>query len=156
MKDTEVFEGKKLTDILKDIHDNALSKRTTILGVITQLTGFIKSAEDAVMLAPLIREFYDVSVKNDEQLVKVATVVQRMISAEAYQKNPSDDPDGFMTDDEKERLVTNALSEMKIIEPIVDKDLQIVRNSLAAPKPWPIEQPIAPINQDIRNEKHSS
>jgi hypothetical protein len=136
MKDTEVFEGKKLTEILKDIHDNALSKRTTILGVITQLTGLIKSAEDAVMLAPLIREFYDVSVKNDEQLVKVATVVQRMISAEAYQKNPSDDPDGFMTDDEKERLVMNAYAEIKVIEPTVSKDLQIVQSTL--------------------NEKHSS
>lgn len=130
MKDTEVFDGKKLTEILKDIHDNALSKRTTILGVITQLTDLIKTADNAIMLAPIIREFYDVSIKNDEQLVKVATIVQRTISAEAYMGSPQNDPDGFMTDDEKERLVRNALDDMKTVVATVNTDLQIVQDTL--------------------------
>jgi hypothetical protein len=130
MKDTEVFDGKKLTEILKDIHDNTLSKRSTILGVITQLTGLIKSAEDAVMLAPLIREFYDVSVKNDEQLVKVATIVQRTISAEAYQNNPQNDPDGFMTDDEKDRLIQNAMKSLSAEVVEVEEKLQTVQSKL--------------------------
>lgn len=134
MKDTEVFNGKNLTDILKDIHDNALGKRATINGVIVQLTGLIKTAEDAVMLAPLIREFYDVGVKNDEQLVKIATIVQRTISAEAYQSNPQNDPDGFMTDDEKDRLMKNALLsnvhdiEANIVE--LNVELQTVQDNL--------------------------
>ncbi len=130
MKDTEVFDDKKLTDILKDIHDNALSKRATISGVITQLTGLIKTAEDAVMLAPLIREFYDVSVKNDEQLVKVATIVQRTISAEAYQNNPQNDPDGFMTDAEKERLIENALTSMSVEIAEVNTELAVAQDKV--------------------------
>jgi len=112
MKDTEVFEGRKLSDILKDIHDNALSKRASISSVIATMVGLIKSPDDAVMLAPIIREFYDVGVKNDEQLVKVATIVQRVISADAYQRGGSGDPTEFLSEEEKERLLQNSLAEM--------------------------------------------
>ena len=108
MKDTDVFDGKKLSDILKDIHDNSLGKRQNISSVITQLTGMIKSADDAVLLVPLIKEFYDVGIKNDEHMVKVATIVQRLISAESY----SDTDGGVMLSEaDKERLLANAMEE---------------------------------------------
>lgn len=110
MKDTDVFDGKKLSDILKDVHDNSLNKRDEIGKLVTQLVGMIKTPDDAQILLPLIKDFYDVSIKNDEQVVKVATIVQRLISAESY----SDGSDGgvLLSESEKERLIANALSDM--------------------------------------------
>jgi hypothetical protein len=128
MKDTDVFDGKKLSDILKDIHDNALGKRQNINSVITQLTGMIKSPDDAVMLVPLIKEFYDVGIKNDEHVVKVATIAQRLISAESY----ADGSDGnlILSDAEKERLLANAMAEFNAHVAEVDDTLQEVKSKV--------------------------
>ena len=124
MKDTEVFPGKSLTDILRDIHDNALTKRATINSIVTQMTSTIKCADDAAVVAPLIKDFLDVGIKNDEHLVKIATIVQRIISADAYQKNPTDDPDGFMSEDEKTQLMKNALVNMNMEVVTMDTELK--------------------------------
>ena len=115
MKDTVIFDQVQLTDVLRDIHNNALEKRKTINGIIETMTGLIRSPEDAVMLAPTIREFIDVGVKSDEQLVKVATIVQRMMSADAYQRGDSD-PDGLMTEEEKAQLLANAMAEDAVVD----------------------------------------
>jgi hypothetical protein len=125
MKDTDVFDGKKLSEILKDIHDNALGKRQNINSVITQLTGMIKSPDDAVMLVPLIKDFYDVGIKNDEHVVKVATIAQRLISAESY----ADGADGniMLSDAEKERLLANAMEEFNAHVAEVDDTIQEVK-----------------------------
>ena len=105
MKDTDVFEGKSFSTLLKDIHDNSLTKRMKINDIISQLVGMISSPDDAVVLAPIVREFMDVSVKNDEQVIKVATIVQRMVSAESY-ANASDGM--LLSEAEKEQLLKNA------------------------------------------------
>jgi hypothetical protein len=111
MKDTVIFDQVQLTDVLRDIYNNALSKRAVINGIIEKMTDLVKSPGDAVMLAPVIREFIDVGVKSDEQLVKIATIVQRIISADAYQRNTEEDPEGFMSEEEKARLIANARAE---------------------------------------------
>ena len=125
MKDTDAFDGKKLSDLLKEIHDNAVEKRTNISSVITQLTGLIKTAGDATMLAPLIKDFYDVGVKNDDQIVKVATIVQRLLSAESY-SNPGD-PSEILSEAEKDRLLKNALEDIKIEVAEIDEELDTLK-----------------------------
>jgi hypothetical protein len=105
MDEKEVFQGKSLPDLLKDIHDNAVEKRTKIGSIITQLVGFITSSDEARMIAPLIKDFYDVGVKNDEQVVKVATIAQRVIASE--QEASSGDSGFLLSDFEKDRLIQN-------------------------------------------------
>ena len=56
----------------------------------------------AIQLIPMIKEYLDINVKNDEQLVKLATVVQRLIAAEA--KSGSESEFG-LSDKEKEQLL---------------------------------------------------
>lgn len=127
MKDTDVFDGKKLSDILRDIHDNAIAKRTSISGVITQLTGMIKTADDAIMLVPLIKEFYDVGIKSDEHVVKVATIVQRLISADSY----ADGEDGIiLSDAEKERLLANAMEQFNANIAEVDDNIEEIKSKV--------------------------
>jgi hypothetical protein len=118
MKDTDVFEGKSFSDLLRDIHDNALTKRTSINSVVGQLVGMMKTQDDAIVLAPIIREFMDVGVKNDDQVIKVATIVQRMVSAQAYS---SGDDDGMLSEAEKDQLLRNAMEVDHQIEEIESK-----------------------------------
>ena len=56
----------------------------------------------AIQLIPMIKEYLDINVKNDEQLVKLATVVQRLIAAE--NKGGSESEFG-LSDKEKEQLL---------------------------------------------------
>lgn len=121
MRDTEVFEGKQLSDLLKDIHDTTLEKREDIKGIIKTLTDLVKNPNDAIVLIPHIKDFFDVSVKNDDQMVKVATIVQRLISAESYQNGEGEGV--ILSEAEKDRLIANAFSDIKAQSAIVDESL---------------------------------
>jgi len=63
------------------------------------LKPLITNISDASMLVPTIKDFMEVSVKNDEHLVKLAAVVQRAMS------NKTEESNSFLTDDEKEALL---------------------------------------------------
>lgn len=122
MTDTEVFDGKEFSELLRDIHDNALDKRKSINSVIAQLVGMIKNSDDAIMLAPMLREFYDVGIKNDDQVIKVAAIAQKVISA----KYPADGTGELLTEAEKDQLLSNAssdISDVKSISRTVESDL---------------------------------
>ena len=76
----QIFKGKTFQDLTQDIYDNAASKRKQIEMLIKELNKMIKSIDDVVMLAPIIKEYLEVGVKNDEHLVKLAGVLQRIIT----------------------------------------------------------------------------
>ena len=81
MKDNnEIFEGKTFQDLTKDIYENTTNKKKQIDLLISEIHGFIQTIDDVVMVAPIIKEYMEVSVKNDEHLVKLAGVLQRIIS----------------------------------------------------------------------------
>jgi iron-sulfur cluster repair protein YtfE (RIC family) len=112
MKDTEIFEGKKLSDLLRDIHDATLRKRDKIDELITDLRRMIQVPQDAVNFAPLIRGYLEVMIHNDEHLVKIATIVQRIIAVEVNNSSES----GFeslMSEAERDKLVADALKELE-------------------------------------------
>ena len=71
MSDFEIFKGKTLSSLFKDIHDNSVEKKDQIEVLIKKLEPLIKNLGDATIVVPLIKEYLDVSVKNDEQLVKI-------------------------------------------------------------------------------------
>lgn len=134
MKDTDIFEGKKLSDLLKDIHDTVLEKRKDIDGVIKELVNLIKPGADigdVLMLTEQIKGLYEVSVKNDEQIIKVATVVQRVISADAY-KNGEDGLETFLSQDERDMLIANAMNNFKVVDDKV-KEIKVEKMNAIAP-----------------------
>lgn len=79
-KSVELFEGKNLADLFKEIYDNSASKRQQIKDLIASLAPLIEGIGDATLLVPLIKEYLEIGVKNDEQLIKLAQIVQRMDS----------------------------------------------------------------------------
>jgi|TARA_R110002012_G_scaffold18716_3_gene68429 hypothetical protein len=78
--DNVVFGKKKFSDILSEIYDNQKKKETQISGLISELKPLISDIGDATLIVPLIKEYLEIGVRNDEQLIKMATIVQRVVN----------------------------------------------------------------------------
>ena len=97
----EIFKGKTFQDLTKDIYENTVDKKKQIDLLISEIHGFITTIDDVILVAPIIKEYMEVSVKNDEHLVKLAGVLQRIIS-----KSQGDsDETMLLSDSEKEELM---------------------------------------------------
>ena len=118
--DYEIFEGKTLSDVFKDIYDNSKTNKQQLEVLMKEVVGFIKDGDTAVQIIPMLKEYLEINVKNDEQLVKLATIVQRITAAE---KRISDSGDEFgLSESEKEQL-------MRAIESDV-QELQIKKDEI--------------------------
>ena len=102
--DYEIFEGKSLSSLFKDIYSNSKRNKTQLEILVKEVSGFIKDGDMAVQLIPMIKEYLDINVKNDELLVKLASIVQRLIQAE--NKSTSSD-DLSLSDSEKAQLLSS-------------------------------------------------
>lgn len=74
----ELFEGKNMSDLFKEIYENQRTKKQQIKDLVEQLYPLIEGLGDATLLVPLIKEYMEIGVKNDEQLIKLAQIVQRV------------------------------------------------------------------------------
>ena len=101
--DYEIFDGKSLSSLFKDIYENTEYNRKQLDVLTKELVTFIKDGDTAVQLVPMIKEYLEINVKNDDQLVKMAAIVQRLISAEG--KVGAEDEYG-LTEAEKEQLLS--------------------------------------------------
>ena len=97
----EIFEGKTFQDLTKDIYENTTKRKTQIDLLISEIHGFITTIDDVVMVAPIIKEYMDTAVRNDEHLVKLAGVLQRIISKSQGESDES----MLLSDEEKEELM---------------------------------------------------
>ena len=102
--DFEIFEGRTLSDVFKDIYDNSKRNKEQLEVLMKEVVQFIKDGDTAVQIIPMLKEYLEINVKNDEQLVKLATIVQRLAQASA-----SGDSEGEfgLTEKEKEQLMNN-------------------------------------------------
>ena len=116
--DYEIFEGKTLSALFKDIYENTTYNRKQLDILTQELVKFIKDGDTAIQLVPMIKEYLEINVKNDEQLVKMAGIVQRLISSE--QKVGSEDEFG-LTEHEKEQLLVGIEETVKDIQKESDK-----------------------------------
>ena len=100
--DYEIFEGKSLSGLFKHIYDNTERIKKQLEVLMQEVVGFIKDGDTAVQIIPMLKEYLEINVKNDDQLVKVAAIVQRMIATES--KGSSEEEFG-LSDSEKEQLM---------------------------------------------------
>jgi|TARA_B100001758_G_scaffold124961_1_gene107558 hypothetical protein len=103
-QDYELFEGKSLSSLFEDIYNNSKHNKHQLEVLVKEVTSFIKDGDMAIQLIPMIKEYLEINVKNDEQLVKLATVVQRLIAAES--KGGSESEFG-LSEKEKTQLLTS-------------------------------------------------
>jgi|TARA_R110001592_G_scaffold31712_2_gene111537 hypothetical protein len=99
--ESNIFGKKKFSDILKEIYDNQKKKEVQISALIGELKPLINDIGDATLVVPLIKEYMELGIKNDEQLIKMSTIIQRALSS-----NKSEEEGFGMTEDEKKQLLT--------------------------------------------------
>jgi hypothetical protein len=103
----EIYKGKHFSGLCKDIVKNSENKKDQIDILISELRTLIKTVNDAVIIVPLIKDYYDVGIKNDEQLVKLAAVVQRLVAkGEASGEGPS----MMLSEDERKQLMEEVIT----------------------------------------------
>jgi hypothetical protein len=81
--DQVIFKKKKFSDILEEIYENQKKKESQISALIGELKPLINDIGDATLVVPLIKEYMEIGVKNDEQLIKMATIVQRALQVQS-------------------------------------------------------------------------
>lgn len=101
----ELFKGKNFKDLCRDIYSNQETRKEQIEVLISELRPLIKKVEDAMIVVPLIKDYLSVSVDNDEHLVKLAAIVQKIITSDA---KSSDGNSLIMTEEEKKELWSQA------------------------------------------------
>ena len=106
--DKNIFGKKKLSDLFQEIYNNQKKKEEQISALINELKPLINDIGDATLVVPLIKEYMDLSIKNDEALIKMATIVQRALNSDS-----SEDSNFGMTEEEKAQL----LAEVKNFNP---------------------------------------
>ena len=102
---------------MEEIYDNQKRKERQISGLIGELQPLIQDTGDATIIVPLIKEYMEIGVKNDDQLVKVATILQRIF------QNQDSGADGYgISDEEREQLM---------------KEIENIQNNQEPPKELP-------------------
>ena len=114
-KDVEVFGGKSLSDLLKDIYDNSVEKKTQINKLTEELSKFVNRVSDVAVISPIIKEYLDVGVKNDEQLIKIAQVAAKLVGA------TTKEGDEILSEKEKQELLSTINDTVKDLQTTSEK-----------------------------------
>jgi len=97
--DKVVFGKKKFSDLLEEIYNNQKRREAQVTALISELKPMVSDIGDATLIVPLIKEYMEIGVKNDDALIKMATLVQRAL-------NSSNDEGGLgISDEEKAQLL---------------------------------------------------
>ena len=102
-KDFNIFDGKNFSDLSKEIYDNSKLKKTQLDLLIQEVHGYIQGIEDIALVGPIIKELFDASIKNDDNLLKLATVIQRIMNKQV----DAVDDTALLSEDEKEELMAS-------------------------------------------------
>ena len=105
--DKVVFGKKKFSNILEEIYTNQNEKKRQVTALISELKPLISDIGDATLVVPLIKEYMEIGVKNDEQLIKMATIIQRAVNS------TSTEGEYTISEDEKEQLL-QAMQDLQI------------------------------------------
>ena len=109
--DFELFPGKNLSGLFEDIYNNQINKKKHISDIIHEMRKSIRHSGDMAVIGPIVKDLIYTSVRNDEQLIKLATIAQRIIAS----NQKSEGEDGFLTKEEREQL----LQELQEVEDAV-------------------------------------
>ena len=101
--DIKIFGNKNFSDLSQEIYENSKLKKTQIDLLVQEVHGYIQGIEDIALVGPIIKELFDASIKNDDNLLKLATVIQRIMNKQA----DAVDDTALLSEDEKEELMAS-------------------------------------------------
>tara|TARA_R110001632_G_scaffold123234_1_gene235947 strand:- start:988 stop:1323 length:336 start_codon:yes stop_codon:yes gene_type:complete len=94
-----VFGKKKFADLLEEIYTNQKRREAQVTALISELKPMVTDIGDATLIVPLIKEYMEIGVKNDDALIKMATLVQRALNS------TTEDGGLGISDEEKQQLL---------------------------------------------------
>jgi hypothetical protein len=98
--DNVVFGKKKFSHLLEEIYNNQKKKDNQLVALINELKPLISEIGDATLIVPLIKEYLDISVKNDDLLIKMAALAQRAMQTQTTEGSLT------ISEEEKEQLLS--------------------------------------------------
>lgn len=111
---TELYDGKSLADLFAEIHKHTDTKRGQINQFILKLVQLIRTPEDAAVIGPVVQGFLEVNVKNDEHLVRIAQIAQRIVALGS--KGSGGGVDSLLTAEEKQQLLKDVTTEIQHLQ----------------------------------------
>ena len=106
-----VFGDKKFSDLLEEIYNNQKRRDAQVVALISELKPLVQEIGDATLIVPLIKEYMEIGVKNDEALIKMVTIVQRAL------QNINEDGGFGISDEEKDQLLAE-MEKLQIKRPV--------------------------------------
>lgn len=130
-KDEELFKGMTFSDLMSDVYHNSKKVSRQVNQLISQLQPLIRSTSDATIVVPLIKEYLDIAVKNDDHLVKLTAIVQRFIST----KQTISGEGALLSESEKKQLlaVANETFENELTEEVqrLENEDKVLKEKIA-------------------------
>jgi hypothetical protein len=117
----ELFKGKSLSGLFEDIYNNQNSKKAKISSLIEEMKKMIKHAGDIASVGPILSSLIDSSVKNDDQLVKLATIATKIVAAD----KKTEGQEGFLSSFEKEQLLRDLEETKAEVERVDDLEFEL-------------------------------
>lgn len=94
-----IFGTKKFSDLLEEIYNNQKRREAQVTALISELKPMVSDIGDATLIVPLIKEYMEIGVKNDDALIKMATLVQRALNSSSEEGSLG------ISDEEKAQLL---------------------------------------------------
>lgn len=123
-KNYEIFAGKQLQDVFEDIYNNSNTKKDQIRTLINELRTLIKNLSDATIIVPLIAQYLEISVRNDEHLIKLVEVVQRLIKADRAGEEGGGGIGDLMSEEEQQKLLEKAVDYTDMMRATAKKEAE--------------------------------
>jgi hypothetical protein len=119
--DFELFPGKSLNGLFQDIYNNQVQKKAKISDLINELKKMVKSTSDMGNLGPLINSLIDSSIRNDDHLVKLASIATKIVAAD----KKTEGQEGFLSPFEKEQLLRDLEDTKAEVERVDDLEFEL-------------------------------
>lgn len=105
----QIFKGKTVGDLVEEVYNKHKSQDALIKQEIMRLADMIESPGDAIVIVPLLKEFVNSGLKNDEVLMKILNLFQK---AEEKKKAETGESNGLLTEKDIEQLF-NEVTDLK-------------------------------------------
>jgi hypothetical protein len=120
----EIFKGKTTSDLFKEIYKNSRDKEKRIDSIIEDLRDQVIDFRTAESLAPIIKDYLELAVKNDEHLIKMVAVVQK------FENIKNGGTDEIISSDELQKILEDINVELPSVDNLTsDKKDQIVEST---------------------------
>lgn len=107
-------DGKDYTfeDLVKEIYNSSKNRKAEIADLLKKTKEALTNNNSHSYIGPVIASYLDASVKNDDQLNKLATVIQRMVK-DSNSGNDESDGSIYISEAEKQKLFSDVMETVK-------------------------------------------